>query len=311
MLVVCMNPTMDRQVFLSELHPGSVSRATRNRRLAGGKPVDVLRAMAAHDFVPPLLVVLPAANEGYLDLLAAEGITAESFDVAGNLRETIVCYEDSGRSTVINGQGQPMPRDVWEALTSELVSRAANEDWVVLSGSFPPGIGGGDVAVLVEGIHGAGAKVALDTGSAWLRDALAARPDLITPNLAEAEQALSAQSGMEAVEFGEGAMDEALTAARELVAHGVEYAVVTVGSAGSAWACGDESGTYPTIPVDTVNPIGAGDAFLGGLLATLARGEDFSEAVAMGTATAASAVLQWIPGRADGAQVREFVGQLR
>ncbi|SDL23031.1 1-phosphofructokinase family hexose kinase [Tessaracoccus oleiagri] len=311
MLVVCMNPTMDRQVFLPELRPGSVSRATRNRRLAGGKPVDVLRAMAAHEFRPTLLVVLPEHNEGYLELLREEGLDAETHEVPGHLRETIICYEDSGRSTVINGQGQPMTDATWQPLRDALVRRAADEDWVVLSGSFPPGVSADQVARLVADLRAAGAKVALDTGPAWLAAALPAGPDLITPNLAEAQQALSAQHSVEAVEFGHGALDEALTTARELAARGVRYVVVTVGSAGAAWATPDASGTCASLEVETVNPIGAGDAFLGGLLATLAGGDDFAEAVAMGTATAASAVLQWIPGRADAAQVREFRERLR
>lgn len=311
MLVVCMNPTMDRQVFLPELRPGSVSRATRNRRLAGGKPVDVLRAMAAHDFRPTLLVVLPEHNEGYLGLLGEEGITAEPYQVPGHLRETIICYEDSGRSTVINGQGQAMAESVWEPLRDELVRRAAAEDWVVLSGSFPPGVSAEQVSLLVADLRAAGTKVALDTGPAWLAAALTAGPDLITPNLAEAQQALSEQHGVESVEFGEGALDEALATAQNLAARGLRHVVVTVGSAGAAWASSEGSGVCPSLRVDTVNPIGAGDAFLGGLLATLARGEDFGEAVAMGTATAASAVLQWIPGRADAAQVLALREELR
>lgn len=309
MLVVCLNPTMDRQVFLSELIPGSVSRASSNRRLAGGKPVDVLRAMAAHDFAPPLLVALPKKNDGYLDLLAAEGIAAEAFEVPGELRETIVLYEGSGRSTVVNGQGHPVSSEVWQALTAELLRRAAAEDWVVISGSFPPGISGLDVAQLIDALHDVGARVALDTGPVWLQSALASRPDLITPNLSEAALALSAGTGVEAVEFGEGAMDEALAAARQLVAFGIPHVVVTVGSAGVAWATATDHGMVAAFEVDTLNPIGAGDAFLGGLMSRLVAGSPFSAAIAWGAATAASAVTQWIPGQADADQIRLFMEQ--
>lgn len=309
-LMVCLNPTMDRQIFVAELIPGSVSRSTSNRRLAGGKPVDVLRAMAAHDFSPTLLVALPAGNEGYLDLLRREGIFAETHAVPGVLRETIVLYEDSGRSTVINGQGQPVTPDVWDAISADLTRRAAEQDWVVLSGSFPPGVTGRQVAQLVESLHDAGALVALDTGPAWLHEALSARPDLITPNLAEAQQALTAQEGVEAVEFGDGAIHEALAAARALADRGVSYVVVTAGSLGCAWATPQSDGFCPTLEVDAVNPIGAGDAFLGGLLAKLVSGAPFPEAVKWGAATAASAVLQWVPGKADRDQVHDFVVRL-
>lgn len=310
MLVVCLNPTMDRQVFVDEVTLGSVSRATSNRRLAGGKAVDVCRAMAAHGVVAPLLVALPARHDDYLELLAGEGIPATLHEVPGDLRETIVLYEGSGRATVINGQGQQVTPEVWADITSELVTRAGLEDWVVLSGSFPPGVTGADVHDLVASLRRAGAKVAVDTGPAWLREALPARPDLITPNLAEAQQALTARFGVEAVEFGDEALEDARAAARQLADHGIGHVVVTVGSAGSAWATADADGTCAAMPVETVNPIGAGDAFLGGLLARLAAGSSLPDAVRAGTATAASAVLQWIPGRADADQTRAFLEQL-
>lgn len=308
MLVVCVNPTMDRQIFLSALQPGSVSRARRNERLAGGKPVDVLRAMAAHNFYPPLLVALPSNNEEYLGLLAAEGITVESFEVPGDLRETIVLYEDSGRSTVVNGQGHPMASGVWTGLADELVRRAADEDWVVLSGSFPPGVTGEDVCNLVRAIHLAGARVALDSGPSWLRAALPAKPDLITPNLAEAKMALRGEEGIEAVDVTEGAMAEAEETAVDLVELGIAHVVVTAGSAGVAWAMASSQGSTAAFDVETVNPIGAGDAFLGGLMARMAGGSPFADAVVWGVATAASAVTQWIPGRADSEQVRSLMG---
>lgn len=310
MLIVCLNPTMDRQIFLSELHPGSVMRASSNRRLAGGKPIDVCRAMAAHSAAPQLLITLPAASEDYADLLAAEGLAASMLPVPGELRQTIVVYEDSGRSTVINGRGAAVDPPTWQTISTELRRRAAEHDWVVLSGSFPPGVTDDDVRTLVSDLHASGTRVALDTGPDWLRAALPARPDLITPNLAEAQQLSSSGPAVEAVEFGEQALAEAETAARALAGTGIPYTVVTAGSTGAAWATTDDSGTQTALPVDTVNPIGAGDAFLGGVLAHIDDGTGFADAVAWGVATAASAVLHSIPGQADATQVRTFRGRL-
>mgnify|MGYP000965802012 FL=1 len=115
MLVVCPNPTIDRQVFVGELLPGSVSRSHRNRSLPGGKPVDVLRAMKAHRWQPELLVLLPEQDEDWVARLAAEQIQAEVWRVPGQVRETIVVYEDSGRATVVNGPGQTVSPGDWAA----------------------------------------------------------------------------------------------------------------------------------------------------------------------------------------------------
>jgi 1-phosphofructokinase family hexose kinase len=310
MLLVCLNPTMDRQVFLSELRLGSVARAITNRRMAGGKPIDVRRAMAAHGAAPQLLVALPEAGEDYTELLAAEGIAADIVRVPGVLRETVVLYEESGRATVINGRGPHVDADTRRTLSAEVTRRAADHRWVVLSGSFPPGYTDDDVRTLVEDLRAAGTRVALDTGPGWLRAALPAGPDLITPNLAEAQQLGSAGPAVEAVEFGATALADAQAAARGLADAGIPYVVVTAGSAGAAWATADDSGTRTALPVDTVNPIGAGDAFLGGILARIDRddfvAENFADAVAWGAATAASAVRRRVPGQADAAEVAEF-----
>lgn len=306
MLVVCPNPTIDRQVFVDALVPGSVSRSRRNRALPGGKPVDVLRAMLAHDCHPPLHVLLPDQNEGWVERLADEGIPAHAFGTAGRVRETIVVYEDDGRATVINGQGHTVAPQAWRAFTGHVVGIAGPREWVVVSGSFPPGVDDDAVATFVDDLHAAGARVALDTGPRWLAAALPARPDLVTPNLAEAEQALTGTPATESVDVATDAAERARRAAEALAARGITHAVVTAGTQGTAWATADASGVVPAVLVEAVNPIGAGDAFLGGLMARLDRDEPFADAVAWGVVTASSAVTQWIPGRADAAQVAEL-----
>lgn len=302
MLLVCPNPTMDRQVFLDELHPGAVIRARKNRVFPGGKPVDVWRAMKAHEMDADLLVLVPEHDQGYASLLDEEGVRSEIFSVPGTLRDTMVLYEDAGRTTVINGPGVTLERDMWDRFVATVLERAEGQDWVAVTGSFPLGVTGDDVASLVTQLKTTGARVALDTGPTWLPAGIEAGPDLVTPNLAEAMQSLSGVPAVESVEVAETAERDSLEAARQLAAHGIEFAVVTVGSAGTAWARGEASGFVPAVKVDVVNPIGAGDAFIGGLLARLACGDEFGEAVAWGCATAASAVAQWVPGKADAAQ---------
>lgn len=266
--------------------------------------------MAAHGAEPQLLITLPDTSEDYAALLAAEGIAADVVPVPGALRETVVLYEDSGRATVINGRGAHVDPDTWRTVAAAVRQRAAKHRWVALSGSFPPGVTDINVRQLVDSVHDAGARVALDTGPGWLRASLPARPDLITPNLAEAQHLGSAGPAVEAIEFGATALADARTAARALADAGLPYVVVTAGSAGAAWATADDSGTQAAIAVETVNPIGAGDAFLGGILAHLDDSDgtdtDFADAVAWGAATAASAVRHSVPGQADSAEVTEF-----
>lgn len=299
MFLICPNPTIDHQIFLDSFAPGAVVRAESNRRLAGGKPIDVTRALGAFDLEPKLLILLPENDRGYRDLLHEEGIAAEILDVPGDVRETIVLYETSGRATVVNGRGSELPRDRWAAAAARILDSVADAEWVVISGSFPPGVTGADLAELTTELHRVGAKVALDVGAAWLAPALGARPDVITPNLAEAGLMLGEGDGLETVDFADDALQQAEHFAVRLHAQGVPRVAVTVGALGTAWANEGQSGVSAAFPAETVNPIGAGDAFLGGVMATLHTGGTFPHALRVGAASAASAVSQWIPGKAD------------
>ena len=70
-----------------------------------------------------------------------------------------------------------------------------------------------------------------------------------------------------------------------------------------------ERGRY-VIEVEVRNPIGAGDAFLGGLLSWLEVGWSFPEAVRWGMATACAAIGQWSPGAASAEDAARYHARL-
>jgi len=89
----------------------------------------------------------------------------------------------------------------------------------------------------------------------------------------------------------------ALDAARALVARGARRVVVTAAEAGAAVAEGGEARWLSAPRVaEVVNPIGAGDALVGGLGLALERGEPFAAAVAVGMATGAASVETAVAG---------------
>jgi fructose-1-phosphate kinase PfkB-like protein len=121
---------------------------------------------------------------------------------------------------------------------------------------------------------------------------VAAAPDVVTPNLAEAEGLLHGR-GEEPVDAGavEVVRERALAAARALVQRGARRAIVTAAEAGAAVVSGEREAWLDAPAADVVrNPIGAGDALVGGLAIALERGQPFAGAVALGMATAAASV---------------------
>ena len=116
----------------------------------------------------------------------------------------------------------------------------------------------------------------VDAAGSTLLRALDAAPDLVTPNLSEAEGSLGLGGGA-AVESGADARPRAMAAAEALLRQGARAAVVTADAAGAAVA---ESGLVEWIPAPRVaevrNPIGAGDAFLAALAGTWEGGSELA-----------------------------------
>ena len=310
MLVVCPNPTIDRQVFLAALEPGRVLRARENRAFPAGKAVSAARGARANGAWPEVHILLPqTGSEWYEKTLTEEGMRAVFHRCHGHVRETVLVYEDDARVTVINGTGAPVGSDRWGEFVAAVLARVLPGGWVICSGSFPPGVTAGDVTDLVSQIGRAGGRLALDTGPDWLSAGIAARPALISPNLAEAEAVLGGGSS-ERVEVGADALHRAGLAAVKLHSRGVGHAVVTAGSAGVAWASAESTGKLAGLRVPVRNPIGAGDAFIGGLVAALETGSSFPESVRWGMATACAAIGQWSPGAASVEDTARFHAQL-
>ena len=136
----------------------------------------------------------------------------------------------------------------------------------------------------------AGVTALVDAAGPAVAAALAAAPDLVTPNLAEAEAALGHGDGAEPVDVPPDARPRAEAAAAALCARGARAAVVTAAAAGAALATGAGDTTWLPAPAVAVrNPIGAGDALLAGLAAALERGEPLDRAARAGMAAAGAA----------------------
>jgi 5-dehydro-2-deoxygluconokinase len=90
-------------------------------------------------------------------------------------------------------------------------------------------------------------------------------------------------------EFGllAGSHDRGPGLAKDLAGHGALFTVYKRGPEGATTFLSDRQFDTPIFPVKALKPMGAGDGFMGGLLAGLAQGHDIDTAVRRGAATAA------------------------
>jgi ribokinase len=90
----------------------------------------------------------------------------------------------------------------------------------------------------------------------------------------------------------------AKSAAAELAQAGARQVAVTLGPAGAVYSTPDGTGAVPGFRVDSVDSVGAGDAFVAALAAAVAAGTPPPEAVRLACAVGATAVTR--PGAQEG-----------
>jgi 1-phosphofructokinase family hexose kinase len=311
MLIAGPNLTIDRTLSLDELRPGEVLRFDSAVVTPGGKGVNVARAARALGAPARLVGFVPGhTGAAVAALLEDEGFSLVGVPAAGEVRSAAIVLERSGRVTVMNEPGPSLAPGDWDRFEAAVSGALASQLVLACSGSLPPKAPPDAYARLAALAEAAGALAIVDVTGAQLAAAVESSAAVVTPNLAEAEGLLHGRAD-ETVEAGDAAdvRERAIAAAAELVARGAPRAIVTAAAAGAAVA--DASSVmWRDAPRALVrNPVGAGDALVGGLAVALERGEPFDRAAAFGVAVAAASVETDEAGTLDAARAMALAGR--
>lgn len=288
-VTVTPNPSIDRTVVLPEaLQRGEVQRVGEVLDQPGGKGVNISRACVVAGLAT--CAVLPAAAEDpFLRELDDLGVPHDAVEPAGPMRVNLTLTEPDGTTTKLNAPGATVDPVHLDLLARRVLDRA-DDGWVVLAGSLPPGAPDDWYADLAALLRAAGRRVAVDTSDAALAAVVRSlapgrAPSLLKPNAEE----LASIVGADVADL-EGDPLQVAAAARTLVERGVGAVLATLGGAGAVLV--DATGAWHATPPPTrvVSTVGAGDSSLFGYLAADLRGEDaparLACAVAHGSAAA-------------------------
>ncbi|MDR1506443.1 MAG: ribokinase [Treponema sp.] len=129
---------------------------------------------------------------------------------------------------------------------------------------------------VIKMAHEAGVTVVLNPAPAGsIPDEIMAMIDIVTPNETEAK----AFTGIDVK-----TKDDAKKAAEAFFKKGVKQVVITMGSLGAYANDGKKDEFLPCLPVKAIDTTGAGDAFNGAFVTSLAEGKDLFEALRFGIA---------------------------
>lgn len=298
-LTVTLNAALDLTYRVRSLRPHTSHRVSEVVERPGGKGVNVARVLAVlgHEVTAAGFAGGTTGRAVRDHLAGVPRLTDALLPVAGATRRTIAVVDElSGDTTQLNEPGPQIAPAEWGAFLDRYEELLPDAAAVALCGSLPPGVPVGAYANLVRAAHSAGVPVLLDTSGEPLRRGVAARPDIIKPNVDELAELTGSHDPLRATQD-----------ARRRGAHTV---VASLGP-GGLLAVTPEGRWHATPPAPVRgNPTGAGDsavaALLSGLVEELPWPERLSRAVALSAATVRSATA----GEFDRTAYEELLGRI-
>jgi 1-phosphofructokinase family hexose kinase len=305
-VTVTLNAALDRTLTVPNFQRGHRHRASQGLTLAGGKGINVARALKRLD-VPVVATGLAGGRTGtrIVEELQAEAILNDFVRIAEESRTSTAVVDPTETSyTEINEWGPKVTSDELELLLEKVHYLSRGADFVVFAGSLPRGVEESFYAEAVRDLNRRGVPAVLDSEGQPLRFGTEAEPWLVSPNQREAEHVV----GQELDDEEDYLM--ALDAIAELGARNVHITL--------------ESGCYALFreerhvrrykavapSVEAVSVVGAGDVLLAQFIAAHLAGKPAAEALRLGVAAGAASTLEVGAGRFDPREAGRLVGDI-
>lgn len=281
-VTLTVNPAVDLATKAETVRPGHKIRTFDERYDPGGGGINVAR-------------VISELGGQALALFASGGVTGrfvEEMLTTANVPWQAVRIQNACRiSVTVRDQSKgeeyrfvPRGPQLGEADCAKILEtlRHLEADWVVASGSLPPGVPSDFYKNTAGIVAGRGAKFVLDTSGSALTASLGEGLFLLKPSLSEFEAIVGQQ-----VRDLPGQMMQA----KRLVQSGAAQMVaLTLGAGGAILATADRVIHSPAVAVAERTGVGAGDSFLAGLVFGLAEQRPIEGTLRLALACGAAAV---------------------
>ena len=285
-VTITFSPCIDKSTSVSTLIPEKKLNCTAPKLEPGGGGINVARAI--NKLGGKAIAIFPSG--GYTGkyfnyLLQKENVPSVIIETTNETRENIIVLDESTYNQYRFGMpGTELKEKEWKKCL-KAVEEISNPEFIIASGSLPPGVPLNIYAQLAKIAKNSNAKFIVDTSGEALIQAVEEGVYLLKPNLGE----LSSLSGIEKIDSG-----NVETAASELIRKNrCHIIVVSLGIAGAILVTKSE--TYRAIPpeVDRKSTVGAGDSMVAGIVYSLSRGMNLKQALQYGVACGTAATMNF------------------
>jgi 6-phosphofructokinase 2 len=301
---ITINPSLDQHITVDGLVVDGTNRWSRLHRYAGGKGIDVSRAIhemegrtVAYGFIGG------AIGRAVEILLDEEGVPFSFTPIQRETRTNFIITDSkSSQQTRIDAPGPHISKGEWERFRRKMLRIRPGPDLIVAGGSVPPGIPTDVYYTIIMEAKDFGVRAILDSDGQWLAEGVKAKPYLIKPNIQEAEELLNRELPTE---------EAIIKAALDIVDLGIEIAIISRGKDGIIAATKKEVLKAVPPPVKVKSAVGAGDCTIAGLALKLASEESLSKACRLAVAMGTAAVLTPGTELARKADVEKLLPQVK
>ena len=251
-----LNPAYDVHAYIDTFAPYHENLAELQSKIAGGKGVNISRALKNASVEHTAIVVLGTDNGAeFRAELESCGVTCIYLQQPGRIRENLTFHCGNAPETRISFSGFRVDKDLLDRVESQI--EIDDDTYITYTGRNPSGISTDEAIAFLGRLQDKGAKIILDSKSFDLDQILAVRPWLIKPN----QEEISELFDCEITSF-----EECLEKANIFSANGVENVMVSLGEKGALLISNGK--TYIATPpaIDAISTIGAGDSSIAGFL---------------------------------------------
>jgi 1-phosphofructokinase family hexose kinase len=305
-ITVTLNAAIDKSLAVPNFRLGRRHRTVEQRTMAGGKGVNIARTLKALG-QPVIATGFAGGATGthIVEQLTEESILNDFVRIREESRtNTSVLDPTTGVQTEINERGPAVTAREVELFRDKLLYLARGAAIVVFAGSLPRGVEPDLYGSLVKDLERSEVTTVVDTDGEPLRQAVRAEPDLVSPNVLEAEELVGHEFSSE---------DERPLAMAEIGALGPREVIMTLPDGCLAQILVDGQRVLKRARIEPREPIakrGSGDAFLAGYLAARYEGRPPDQCVRFGVACGAESAGRFGAGVLDPREARRLMGDV-
>jgi 1-phosphofructokinase/tagatose 6-phosphate kinase len=303
-VTVTLNAALDRTLTVPRFRRGHRHRASEVLTLAGGKGINIARALKRLD-VPVVATGLAGGRTGtrIVEELTAEAILNDFVRIGEESRTSTAVVDPTESSyTEINEWGPKVSSEELETLLEKLHYLCRGADFIVFAGTLPRGVDENFYGEVARDLGRSGVKVVLDTEGQPLRLGAEGEPYLVSPNQREAEHVVGQELEDE---------EDFLMALDRIAELGARNVLVTLEAGCYALLREDRhvrryKALAPT--VEPVSVVGAGDVLLAQFLTAQLAGSTGEEALRLAVGAGAASTLEVGAGRFDPRDIGRLAG---